>query len=204
MTVPLDLAYPFTGSWEVRNSPANRVPSHGSRLFATEYAIDFVPVDDSGRTAPFTLRSLVRTEAPEEFPGFGRHVLAPVDGVVVGTLATLPDHSAHRGFRSIGYALTQRRRAAAGWTALAGNHVLLECRGGIVALCHLQEGSVRVRSGQRVAVGQVLGGCGNSGNSVEPHLHVQVIDRRDIERARPVPVTFDGRLPANGDIIRPQ
>lgn len=180
------------------------MPSHGTRLFATDYAIDFVPVDDSGRTAPFTLRSLVRAEAPDRFPGFGRQVLAPVDGVVLETLETLPDHSARRGFPSIGYALTQRRRAAAGWTALAGNHVLLECCGGIVALCHLQEGSVRVRPGQRVEVGQVLGGCGNSGNSVEPHLHLQVIDRRDIERARPVPITFDGRLPSNGDIVRPQ
>ncbi|MGO3279506.1 MAG: M23 family peptidase, partial [Brevibacterium aurantiacum] len=41
----LDMDYPFTGRWLVQNSPANRVPSHGTRLFATSYAIDFVPVD---------------------------------------------------------------------------------------------------------------------------------------------------------------
>lgn len=46
----LDLEYPFTGRWLVQNSPANRVPSHGTALFATSYAIDFVPVNDAGRT----------------------------------------------------------------------------------------------------------------------------------------------------------
>lgn len=44
----VDLAYPFTGKWLVQNSPANRVPSHGTEAFATSYAIDVVPVDESG------------------------------------------------------------------------------------------------------------------------------------------------------------
>src|SRR5699024_3828570 len=55
---PLDLTYPFRGRWQVRNSPANRVPSHCSDLFATTYAIDFVPVDESGRSAFFGFNSL--------------------------------------------------------------------------------------------------------------------------------------------------
>ena len=86
--------------------------------------------------------------------------------------------------------------------ALAGNHVLIECRGIVVALCHLKQGSITVRPGQDVQVGEVLGGCGNSGNSTEPHLHVQAVDSPDIERAKAVPVTFEGSLPANGDIVR--
>lgn len=113
-----------------------------------------------------------------------------------------PDHPAHRGLPSIGYALTQRRRAAAGWVALAGNHVFIDCGGTIVALCHLQRGSLTVRPGQVVQVGQVLGACGNSGNTTEPHVHVQALDSRDIDRARAVPLTFEGSLPANGDVVR--
>ncbi|MDN6122822.1 MAG: M23 family peptidase, partial [Brevibacterium sp.] len=76
----IDLDYPFTGRWLVQNSPADRVPSHGTTLFATSYAIDFVPVDDSGRSAPFTFGSLLRSEPPENFVGFGRSVLSPVAG----------------------------------------------------------------------------------------------------------------------------
>lgn len=42
------LHYPFTGLWLVQNSPADRVPSHGTTLFASSYAIDFVQVDEQG------------------------------------------------------------------------------------------------------------------------------------------------------------
>ena len=197
----LDLEYPFTGRWLVQNSPANRVPSHGTALFATSYAIDFVPVNDAGRSAPITLGSLLRSERPERFPGFGRSVLAPVQGVVIAAHDVEPDHPAHRGFPSIGYALTQQRRAQAGWVALAGNHVFIESGGIVVALCHLVHGSVRVQPGQHVQVGDVLGQCGNSGNSTEPHVHVQAIDTADIARANAVRLTFNGLLPRNVDVI---
>lgn len=202
MLPTVDLAYPFAGTWLTQNSPANRVPSHGTTLLATSFAIDFVPVDEAGRTAPLTFGSLVRPEPAERFPGFGRPILAPVRGVVVAAHDTAPDHRAVRGLPSVGYALGQRRRAAAGWLELAGNHVMIETRDGpVIALCHLQRGSVRVQPGQRVSVGEPLARCGNSGNSTEPHVHVQAIDRVDVDHATAVPLTFHGRLPRNGDIV---
>lgn len=198
----LDMSFPFAGSWLVQNSPANRVPSHGTHLFAAAYAIDFVPVTGAGRTAPVTLRSLVRPEPMARFPGFGRQILAPVDGVVLGVHESEPDHDAYRGVPSIRYAFTQRVRAEQGWVALAGNHILIESRGAIVVLCHLRYNSVTVRPGQQVRIGDVLAGCGNSGNSTEPHLHVQAVDSRDIQRANALRVSFGGALPANGDVVR--
>ncbi|WP_293695431.1 M23 family metallopeptidase [uncultured Agrococcus sp.] len=197
----IDLEYPFSGRWLTQNSPAVRVPSHGTALFGTSYAIDFVPVDDRGRTAPFTLASLVRPERPEKFPGFGRPVLSPVAGRVVAVHDAEQDHGAFRGFPSVAYALTQRRRVAAGWIGLAGNHVMIEADGAVVALCHLQHGSVSVRAGQALQIGDVVGRCGNSGNCTEPHLHLQAMDHRDPRRARAVPITFRGGLPRNGEII---
>src|SRR5262249_14868499 len=41
---------------------------------------------------------------------------------------------------------------------------------------HMQPGSLRVRAGDRVRRGQVLGLVGNTGNSVAPHLHFHVMD----------------------------
>jgi Peptidase family M23 len=202
MVSTVDLAYPFEGRWLTQNSPANRVPSHGTALFATSFAIDFVPVNEAGRTAPITVGSLLRPEPVERFPGFGRPILAPVHGLVVGLHDTAPDHQAFRGLPSVGYALTQRRRAAAGWVALAGNHVMIQTRDGlVVAVCHLQLRSVQVELGQSVRVGQPLGHCGNSGNSTEPHVHLQAIDRWDVVRARAVPITFGGHLPRNGEVV---
>lgn len=202
MSQTVDLVYPFEGRWLTQNSPANRVPSHGTSVLASSYAIDFVPVNDAGRTAPFTLGTLLRSEPAQRFPGFGRPVLAPVEGVVVAVHDTEPDHEAYRGLPSIGYALSQPRRLGAGWVQLSGNHVMIQTPGGpIVALCHLQQGSARVRVGQGVAVGAVLACCGNSGNSTEPHLHLQAIDRLDVLQANAVPITFRGVLPRNGEIV---
>jgi len=201
MPASRDIEYPFRGRWLVQTSPADRVPSHGTALFASSYAIDFVPVDATGRTAPLTLGSLVRLEPPERFPGFGRELLAPVEGVVTHTHDAEPDHPACRGLPSISYALTQRRRVQAGWTALAGNYVFIETDGVVIALCHLQRDSLTVRPGQRVGVGDVIARCGNSGNSTEPHVHVQAIDDRDIHRANAVRLTFAGSIPHNGEVI---
>lgn len=202
VTGTLALAYPFTGRWQVRNSPANRVPSHGTSLFATTHAIDFVPVDPRMRSAPFTLRALVGTEPPELFVGFGLPILAPVAGTVVAAHDGEPDHDASRGLASVGYALTQRRRAMQGWAALAGNHVLIEVGVGVVvAVCHLRRGSLTVVSGQHVQSGSPLGQCGNSGNSTEPHVHLQAMTDRDPDRAAGLPISFPDGVPRNGTVV---
>lgn len=201
---PLDLTTPLAGAWTARHSPADRVPSHGTELFASALAVDLVPVDRRGRTGPVTLRTWVATEPPEHFPGYGRPVLAPVSGTVLAAVDDHADHPAHRGLPSIGYALGQGRRAARGWPGLAGNHLLLATEDGrVVALCHLRCGSLRVRAGQQVRCGEQVAECGNSGNSTEPHLHLQAMTGPDPTTARPVAITIDGRMPRNGEVVKP-
>lgn len=202
MIETLELAYPFRGRWLVQNSPANRVPSHGSRMLATAFAIDFVPVDAQLRSAPFTLRSLIRPEAPERFTGFGRPILAPASGVVVAVHDGEPDHDTFRGLPSVGYALTQRRRAADGWAGPAGNHIVIEVNAGVVvAVCHLRRGSITVIRGQTIATGSPLGECGNSGNSTEPHVHLQAMNSPDVNSATAIPIAFPHGLPHNGEVV---
>jgi hypothetical protein len=205
---PLVLAPPLSGPWVVRNSPADRVPSHGTHALGTTYAIDLVPVDDRGRSARRGWRSWVSTEAPESFVGFGRDVLAPVTGRVVQVHDGEPDHVARRSpLAGLGYAVTQARRVRAGVAAVAGNHVVVEVApdGPFVLLAHLRRGSVVVAPGDAVAVGDAVGRVGNSGNSIEPHLHLQVNDSTDWERARGLPLAFavGGRtwVPRAGEVV---
>jgi murein DD-endopeptidase MepM/ murein hydrolase activator NlpD len=195
------LRYPFSGRWVARNSPADRLPSHGTHAFATTHAVDFVPVDGAGRSAPVRFATLLASEPPDLFVGFGRALSAPIAGTIIAAHDGEPDHPAHRGIPSLGYALTQARRAAQGWTHLAGNHVVIRAGDVCVALCHLQQGSVAVAPGAAVEAGSILGRCGNSGNSTEPHVHVQAMDDPDPVRAHGVPVLFDGRMPRNGEIV---
>jgi murein DD-endopeptidase MepM/ murein hydrolase activator NlpD len=73
-----------------------------------------------------------------------------------------------------------------------------------VALARLRRRSVRVAAGQRVTAGQQIAECGNSGNSTEPHLHVQLMDHPSVLLAAGLPLRFqpaDGgpaALPCNG------
>ncbi|WP_190263995.1 M23 family metallopeptidase [Glutamicibacter nicotianae] len=196
------LRYPFTGLWLVQNSPADRVPSHGTTLLASSYAIDFVQVDEQGRSAPVTARTWLGTEEPTSFFGFGAPILAPCAGTVIAADDSMPDHRARRGLASVGYALTQRQRLAHGWQALAGNHVMIQTGAAVVALCHLKQGSLEVGVGDLVVLGDPMAACGNSGNSTEPHVHVQAIDRLPIERAQAIEMNFNGHLPRNGEIVQ--
>ena len=194
VTSTVVLALPFTRRWLARNSPARRVPSHGVDLFGQRFAIDFVGVDDRHRTAARRdWRTLLATEPPERFVAFGRPILAPADGVVVAAHDGEPDHAARRSqLALVPYALGQASRLRRGVAAVAGNHVIIELRDrrAFVALVHLRAGSLRVRPGERVTVGQPLAECGNSGNSTQPHVHVQVMDSPDLSAARGVPMAF--------------
>lgn len=206
IATPFPLELPFTGRWLVQNSPASRVPSHGTELFGTSHAIDFVPVDASGRSAPRTLASLVVAERPEAFPGFGLPILAPVAGDVVTAHDGEPDHAAVRApVAALWYALTQSSRIRAGAAAIAGNHVVIRSGGVLVLLAHLRSGSVRVRVGDVVRPSEQIGECGNSGNSTEPHLHIQV--SASVARdGRGIPLVFRSAtgapwVPRDGEVV---
>jgi len=192
---PVAVALPFAGRWLAMNSPARRVPSHGVDLLGQRYAIDFVGVDERHRDAVVAdWRTLVATEPPERFVAFGRPILAPADGVVVAVHDGEPDHAARRSqLALVPYMLGQAGRLRKGPAAIAGNHVVVELRAGVfAALVHLRRGSLRVAVGDAVVTGQQLGECGNSGNSTQPHVHVQLMDSADLAVARGVPVAFRG------------
>jgi len=78
------------------------------------------------------------------------------------------------------------------YTAPEGNFVAIELETGTyLLLAHMQPGSVRVKTGDRVEEGQEIGRCGNSGNTSEPHIHIHH-QRQD---PRVYPLNFAEGLP---------
>ena len=60
---------------------------------------------------------------------------------------------------------------------VGGNHVIIDIGGGHYAFyAHLKPGGIRVKLGDKVKRGQVIGLVGNTGNSTEPHLHFHISD----------------------------
>lgn len=198
------LGVPGDGLWQARNSPARRVPSHGTDAFGSRYAIDLVPVDARGRSGPIDWRTLIATEDPARFVGWGRPVRAPIAGSVVLTHDGEPDARVRRSLPAyLGFARSQAERVRQGIAGLAGNCVVLAAADGgpFVLIAHLRRGSVEVREGDRVDLGHVIGACGNSGNSTQPHVHLQVTDSLDWPRAGALPLAFTGYR-AGGAVVR--
>ena len=86
-------------------------------------------------------------------------VVAPIAGEIVQTASAEPD--------------AEPGAISGNVTAPYGNHVVIApAGGGHLIIAHLKPDSVTVRSGDRVEEGDVIGVCGNSGNTSEPHVHV--------------------------------
>ena len=185
---------PFTGRWLVGSSPARQVPSHGTHMFGVGYAIDFIAVDERNHTSPtVSWRTFFATEPPEIFNAFGQPVLSPVSGTVVSVHDSEPDHEARRSLVTLlPYMLGQTSRIRSGVGAIAGNHIIIAPDGSnaFIAIVHLQFGSIRAVQGQRVSEGQHLANCGNSGNSTQPHIHIQAMSSTDLSVAHGVPLLF--------------
>ena len=185
---------PFTGRWMVGYTPAQKVPSHGTDMYGVDYAIDFMAVDEQNRTSPtMSWRSLLATEPPENFYAFGQPVLSPVSGTVVTVHDGELDHEARRSLVTLlPYMLGQPSRIRNGINAIAGNHVMIapDDSNAFIAIVHLQFGSIQVIQEQRVFEGQYIANCGNSGNSTQPHIHIQAMNDTDVSVASGVPLFF--------------
>lgn len=147
--VRLPFAAPPAGSWFAVWGGANAASNYHVVAPAQRHAYDFLIVRD-GRSYAGPQNALT------SYHCWGRPVLAVADGVVTEAVGDQPDQ-----------AIGASDRANA-----AGNHVMLRHapdRHSLVA--HLQQGSVPVKLGDRVRAGQMLGRCGNSGNTSEPHVH---------------------------------
>ena len=135
------------------------LPIDGRVRIAQRYAVDWEQMDDGGRIYA----------GPRETPGsyaiYGKDALAVADATVASVVDGLPEQTPGKFPENIAIAQAD------------GNSVILDLGAGHFAVyAHLQPGSLRVRKGDRVRRGQVLGLVGNSGNSVAPHLHFHVMD----------------------------
>jgi len=96
----------------------------------------------------------------EDYGCYDVPVVAPVSGYVV---------SAHDGEPDATPGMLSNNTVAP-----TGNHVMIrmEETGTYLVIAHLKNGSVTVKTGETVTEGQVIGQCGNSGNTSEPHIHI--------------------------------
>ncbi len=187
---PVTVAAPVTGRWSTLNSPTTKVPSHGLHAYGQTWAIDLVHEPEDGLRPEFGHGPAMRP--PSDYPAFGEPVLAMVGGEVVTVVDGQRDHRSRSSLAAVVYlTLESMVRELGGPRFIVGNHVTIRTDEGTYALAaHLRRGSARVGVGDTVRAGQQIGECGNSGNSSEPHVHAQLMDRRSLMLARGLPMAF--------------
>lgn len=164
---PVAISSPLRGDhWLAANGPSNTsghrralIPIDGHAVIAQRFAIDWVRLRDDGKTFQGDEKD------NKNYYAYGSDALAVADGVVTEVKDGIPQNIPGRDSRAVPITLE----------TVGGNHVILDIGGGHFAFyAHLQPGSLRVKLGDKVRRGQVVGLVGNSGNSTEPHLHFHI------------------------------
>lgn len=156
------------GPWLAANGPSAEsghrramIPISGTFYIAQRFAIDWVKIDSTNTTHrgdPLDNKN---------YFAYGNDALAVADGIVTEVKDGIPENMPGVTSRAVPITLE----------TVGGNHVIVGIGGGHYAFyAHLQPGKIRVKLGDHVKRGQVLGLVGNSGNSTEPHLHFHISD----------------------------
>jgi hypothetical protein len=178
----IDIAPPFrNGTYYIMQGGNHPLlnPFH-NRKGHQSYALDIVKLDRWGRRAKGMLPA-----NPGKYELFGDTIFSPVAGEVLRAFGDMAD----------------QKPPVRKFDPAIGNHVLIAFGGYRLAVGHLKQGQVFVQPGQHITEGTPLGLAGNTGNTIEPHLHIQVALPTDSGWTA-VPFTLGGKYYAVGDVVK--
>jgi len=154
------------------------LPLDGNYYLAQRYAIDWVHIKSDGKEVHGNMHD------NHHWSAFGYEVLAVDDGLVTEVHDTIKQNNTPPGLPDPQPNISD----------LAGNHVILKIhqygKDYYVLYAHMQPNSIRVSVGDKIKKGQVIGLLGNTGNSSQPHLHMQVSTNNDPLKSDGVPFIF--------------
>jgi len=172
---------PFKEQFIVLQGGINKSTSHSWGLLTQRYAYDFAIIDHEGMSHH---RKGTRCE---EYYCYNKEIIAAADGLVVKCKDGI------RNAPLVGSCLVDF--LARDFT---GNHIVIRhSQNEYSFYAHLVLNSISVAEGQKIKRGQVIGLCGHSGHSTEPHLHFHLQDRADFFNAYGLPIKFSN-LKLNG------
>ncbi|RYY30433.1 MAG: DUF3887 domain-containing protein [Chitinophagaceae bacterium] len=172
------ISLPFKDEWFVVWGGDTKEQNYHVNYLPQKNAFDILIKDAKGST----FKTNGRTN--EDYYAFGKELFAPCDGEVVTVIDSIKDNTPGQMNR----------------TDITGNTVVIKTKANeFVFLCHFKNGSIRVKQGQQVTKGQLLGLCGNSGNSSEPHLHFHIQNSENVLAGSGIKCFFN-KLTVNGTV----
>lgn len=187
----IEYSLPFEGEWTVINGCFTKEFSHSWDIPTQRYAYDFIMLDEEGKSYSGNSKQV------NAYYCYNREILAPADGIVIKVEKNAKDTIILGNGRFFNRA-----------SHIAGNYIVIKHSDNeFSTLAHLKEDSIVVHVGDKVARGQKLATCGNTGNSSEPHLHFQLQNGVDFYNSLGLPVRFNNvivSIPLNYDKIDPR
>lgn len=175
------LRLPFKGIWW--HLEGHDTFSHHRRVFykrnTNYFASDFMKLN-----AGQAIFSGAGTKN-KDFFSYNEPIFAAADGIVVRVIDGVEDNPP--GGRALGFNPALPEMAG-------GNTVIIKHGNSMFSYYgHLKTGSLKVKEGKTVKKGEILGSCGNSGNSDAPHLHFHVADKPSLQclEASGLPSVFE-------------
>ena len=173
---------PLRGAgWVAADGCCDTVTAHRGAVMAVNgrlrvperFAIDWIRLDAGSRLFTGNAQDLA------SYSFYGAEVHAAADGVVVNLYDQADEQVPSQPARGIVPA------------NIGGNMLVTDIGNGAFAFyAHLQRGSLKVKLGDKVGTGQVLGLLGNTGNSTAPHLHFHLMDGPSPLDANGLPFVF--------------
>lgn len=197
---PVIVEFPLRGEWEAEHTPAERIPSHGTDQLAQTYAYDFLRIEMDRKGLKFFRGSLLRYfllgVTLDECYGWSELIFAPFSGTVVAAHDGWPERRRLHLLRDLIIVLKNALMFDPSKTQdlrpLLGNYIVLKMpdKEIFAFFAHARTGSIQVRYGEEVTLGQRLAEVGHSGNSTAPHLHFHLMDSPNILEAKGLPCSF--------------
>ncbi|MDP1551678.1 MAG: M23 family metallopeptidase [Methanobacteriaceae archaeon] len=207
---PIPIESPLKGEWMVLNSPGTKVPSHGTDYLAQTYAFDLLQVDWVNKPLKFykksTLSYILGKVHLSDCYCYGKPIYAPISGTVVEARDGYPERDPVQPIHDISIALKNAlffNPDKQSIQDITGNYIIIQGDKACAFLGHLQKGSIKVKKGDQIKTGDLIGNIGHSGNSTAPHLHFQLMDGPDPIIAKGLPCCFrEYELYDNGHWIK--
>jgi murein DD-endopeptidase MepM/ murein hydrolase activator NlpD len=174
------LILPFKDEWTVFWGGDTKEQNYHVAYKSQKNAFDMIITDSAGKSH--------KTDGKnnEDYYAFGKELLAPANGEIVLVVDGIKDNKP--GVLNPSY--------------IPGNTVIIKTSNNeYLFFAHFKQHSIQVKQGEIVQQGDVLGLCGNSGNSSEPHLHFHIQNVENMNIATGAKAYFEEIL-VNGILIK--
>lgn len=172
----INLSSPFKNGtyYVVHGGNSTQINYHNSHL-SQAYALDIEKLNRIGTRA-----SGITPEELNQYEIYGETIYSPCAGKIINVVDGVKELAPNQMNDQTKNYRTKNPE---------GNSVIIQCKSAEVHIAHMIPRSIKVKQGQQIRDGMVIGKVGNSGNTSEPHLHIHAE-----KKGKGIPVLFDGRF----------